>query len=469
MKPEPAIPVTYVNTYVDLENRSKRDTLFAYFPTICYLVIIATFLYSFKIPFEYEDQPFSDRNDQIVLVILLVVLFSIVHIMTPLYLSVLIFFRKRLLRFYISFMVVSLLLPGVIGFLVSKQPGFLLIPILPLLFFVVFLLCCKKQLKLCQITLEDALAKFKNKKCAVVRSYIFKLFFLFLILSMISVAVRNFSHAPGFNEEYKKPNKTQNGSTTSENEMAPEMPVIDLFMGLSAIAVLYLFETISALFYLNGASFYYESLKNPEGAWRRSYSIANGPSYGTVCFGALIMTLIRMIRNSAEKNDQKNNNLFSGMLLCLAHLLEDALDFLTAQSYIYAAIYGTGLLESAKMGFKSFKEKGFSKFFAWSYSSTLLGVFGFFLTLAITACVTLVLLLLAGFIGSASSAELDGLGLFFVIGTSVTVFIALIIGVFMVNNLVGGAAATQIVLYVEDPNLLSNGHKKMKKLKKCLD
>merc|ERR1719167_616314 len=99
------------------------------------------------------------------------------------------------------------------------------------------------------------------------------------------------------------------------------------------------------------------------------------------------MTLITILRNIVADKRRDSENavelILILMLECLMAILEDYLEFMTNQAYIYTALYGKGLVGSGKLAHESCFNKGFEKFFNMKMVENLLGGLGFLV--AVTA------------------------------------------------------------------------------------
>merc|ERR1719300_1432531 len=99
------------------------------------------------------------------------------------------------------------------------------------------------------------------------------------------------------------------------------------------------------------------------------------------------MTLMQVLRNVIT--DKRSNSKDAGELIlllileCLLAILENYLEFMTNQAYIYTALYGKGLIGSGKLAHESCFNKGFEKFFNMKMVENLLGGLGFLV--AVTA------------------------------------------------------------------------------------
>eukprot|EP00899_Mesostigma_viride_P015902 jgi/Mesvir1/24312/Mv10999-RA.3 len=91
-----------------------------------------------------------------------------------------------------------------------------------------------------------------------------------------------------------------------------------------------------------------------EGTTRRSLGHALGPSFGTLCFASLLLTLVQLVKTIIDRWSQEARrraegapNLLLGLATCCVNCLLACLQFLTKFATIFAAISGKAFLDSA--------------------------------------------------------------------------------------------------------------------------
>ena len=149
-----------------------------------------------------------------------------------------------------------------------------------------------------------------------------------------------------------------------------------------------------------------------------------------------------------KRNMSNNNSLFLAFIGCLFSIIGDFFEFISAQSLVYIAIYGKSLFKSKDMGFKSLREKGFSKYIAGNIVSQLLFTFGFLIGLT--------LVLLGEFITYiVISDHFDKHEkIIFELNVAFSLLASFLLIAEVVNDFVGGYIACMVVLFLEDPKLM---------------
>ena len=91
-------------------------------------------------------------------------------------------------------------------------------------------------------------------------------------------------------------------------------------------------------------------------------------SFGSICFGSLLVAIITTIRIIAESAARSRNNnifvrLFCCFVACILRVMEDILNYFNRYAYTFVSIYGEAYIPSAKRAFKLFAHYGFGFFF----------------------------------------------------------------------------------------------------------
>ena len=89
-------------------------------------------------------------------------------------------------------------------------------------------------------------------------------------------------------------------------------------------------------------------------------------SFGSICFGSLLLALVRVVRYFVESAKQHRDTTEqyegSGLLVCildcLIKLFEEILEYFNHWSYVFCGIYGYSYLQSGKMVVELFRARG---------------------------------------------------------------------------------------------------------------
>jgi hypothetical protein len=189
-------------------------------------------------------------------------------------------------------------------------------------------------------------------------------------------------------------------------------------------------------------------------------------SFGSICFGSLIVAVIQTLRalvdNAAQNNRDRGGDGCGGALLiclvqCLLQLLEQAAEYFNKWAFIYVGLYGYSYLEAGQNVLTLFRERGWSAVISDNLTARVLGMMGF----AIGLGTALMAALIAGLVMSVSSHYDQG-GL--IIAGSVV--LALIIGMVLASiifGVVNSGVDTIVVLFAEAPKEFQENHPQLSK------
>jgi hypothetical protein len=90
-------------------------------------------------------------------------------------------------------------------------------------------------------------------------------------------------------------------------------------------------------------------------------------SFGSICFGSLLMALVKTLRSLIQRAKKQRENradscdggeMFLCCLDCLIKLFEEVLEYVNHWSYVYCGIYGYSYLQSGRMVYELFRARG---------------------------------------------------------------------------------------------------------------
>ena len=81
-------------------------------------------------------------------------------------------------------------------------------------------------------------------------------------------------------------------------------------------------------------------------------------SFGSVCFGSLLVAFIQALRQMVRMAQNTNNQWVTCLAICLLNCLESIMRFINKFAFAHCAIYGTGFVQSAKQTFDLFARRG---------------------------------------------------------------------------------------------------------------
>jgi len=84
-------------------------------------------------------------------------------------------------------------------------------------------------------------------------------------------------------------------------------------------------------------------------------------SFGSICFGAFLVSIVRALRVTLQYARQNDDAQFLVCILeCILRCIEDVIDYLNKWAYIYVGIYGFSYLEAGREVFNLFQNKGWT-------------------------------------------------------------------------------------------------------------
>jgi len=118
-------------------------------------------------------------------------------------------------------------------------------------------------------------------------------------------------------------------------------------------------------------------------------------SFGSICFGSLLVAIIQTLRAMVESARRDNSDDACGAFLlclvdCLLRCLEDTLEYFNKFAYIYVGMYGYSYLEAGKNVMTLFRQKGWSIIIADNLVSNVLSLFCLIIG-GLTGCMGLVM------------------------------------------------------------------------------
>ncbi|KAK7199938.1 Plasma-membrane choline transporter [Novymonas esmeraldas] len=183
------------------------------------------------------------------------------------------------------------------------------------------------------------------------------------------------------------------------------------------------------------ATWYYAGSANmPRHPTLASFKRATTTSFGSICFGSLIVAIIQFLRWLVESSGHDNEN---GFLRCLLEFmlrcLENIVQYFNRYAFVHVAIYGCGYIEAAKRTFELCQQCFFAAYFNDCLVTPTLNMFTFAISL-----------LLAFIAGVVSRSWPLGVLVFFVA--------AIVHSLFFVA--VDSAVTTLFVCFAESPEAL---------------
>ncbi|CBH15734.1 hypothetical protein, conserved [Trypanosoma brucei gambiense DAL972] len=184
------------------------------------------------------------------------------------------------------------------------------------------------------------------------------------------------------------------------------------------------------------ATWYFAGKENmPKNPTLASFKRGTTTSFGSICFGSLLVAIIRLIRWLVSTAEDSEHEILRCIFLCIIGCLERLMEYFNTYAFVHVAIYGCGYIEAAKMTWELCKQCVFSALF----NDTLIDV-----TLGLLAtCGSLLVGSVFGFLLKSWAA--------FALGFAVSILVHLLI-----FSPVGSAVTTLFVCYAEVPEGLEH-------------
>ncbi|CAJ1012707.1 putative Plasma-membrane choline transporter [Leishmania naiffi] len=131
------------------------------------------------------------------------------------------------------------------------------------------------------------------------------------------------------------------------------------------------------------ATWYFAGSNNmPRNPTLASFKRAITTSFGSICFGSLVVAIIQFIRWLVESSGSDYENGFLRCLLeCMLRCLQSIVEYLNRYAFVHVAIYGCGYIEGAKRTFALCKQCFFAAYFNDCLLAPTLNMFLFAISL----------------------------------------------------------------------------------------
>ncbi|EFA85970.1 hypothetical protein PPL_01203 [Heterostelium album PN500] len=173
------------------------------------------------------------------------------------------------------------------------------------------------------------------------------------------------------------------------------------------------------------------------GSFRRAMTT----SFGSICFGSLLIAIISTMRYMANQLQSSDNGLlkFVGCILsCILSIMQSVVQFINVYAYTQVAIYGKSYCDAAKDTFELFKNRGADLVVNDNFISTALSMSVF----------------LAGMIGCIFGVIVSQIGYSSAYG-GVFAFFTTLSFVLVALEVVYSGVVTTFVCFMMEPNILA--------------
>mmetsp|Transcript_3897 Transcript_3897/g.4518 ORF Transcript_3897/g.4518 Transcript_3897/m.4518 type:complete len:481 (-) Transcript_3897:165-1607(-) len=196
-----------------------------------------------------------------------------------------------------------------------------------------------------------------------------------------------------------------------------------------------------------------------------SFRRATTYSFGSICFGSLLVAVVQALRAINENaRSQDECQVLVCLIDCLLGCIQGIIEYLNKWAYIYVGLYGYGYLDAGRNVWTLFQTKGWTTIITDNLIDNVLFMISVVIGLA-TGIVGLV-------IAVSNDGIFDGAGV--EVGVEDPTVLGFILGFFtglimsnILMSVVGSAVNTVIVCFAESPNEFQTNHPKLSDEMRC--
>lgn len=188
-----------------------------------------------------------------------------------------------------------------------------------------------------------------------------------------------------------------------------------------------------------------------------SYLRAMTYSFGSICFGSLLVAILQTLENMLrnQRNNRRGNALLLCILECIVYLLRRWMEYFNSWAFVYVAMYGYDYLTAGKNVVNLFKTRGWTSFVADRLVFRVLAL----CNIGIAVASGFASVLVDSLVGSVFNFELDEDGS--LVSHFVVFFCGFFFGIFLSSTamvVVESAVRTVIVCFAEQASELEGAH-----------
>ena len=86
-------------------------------------------------------------------------------------------------------------------------------------------------------------------------------------------------------------------------------------------------------------------------------------SFGSICFGSLVVAILKLIYYMVRSATRNSNSFLACIAVCLLGILQRLMEYFNVYAFTHVAIYGTSYIDAAKQTWEMIKQCGFSAYF----------------------------------------------------------------------------------------------------------
>lgn len=126
-------------------------------------------------------------------------------------------------------------------------------------------------------------------------------------------------------------------------------------------------------------------------------------SFGSICFGSLIVAILELVKNSLRSaRNNRNAGILRCVAICLLAWIERLAEYFNRWAFVYVGLYGYGYLDAGKNVISLFRARGWSTIISDNLVYRMLGI----MSLAIGFFVALICVIFALITGETDGSTL---------------------------------------------------------------
>ncbi|KAJ3451113.1 protein pns1 [Anaeramoeba flamelloides] len=197
-------------------------------------------------------------------------------------------------------------------------------------------------------------------------------------------------------------------------------------------------------------NYYFLKGEMPEDPTMKSFKRATTKSFGSICFGSLVIAIIKTIRAMVRSQRNSNNGVARCIALCILACIEWIAEWINAYALVHVAVYGKGYIKCAKATFRMLKQRGVMALI----NDDLIG--------KVLVCAGIISGIIVGIVSMAMIyIKYSNIWIAFIFA-----FVGLLIGIFVTItafSVVSSGVMTYFVLFAEAPSAMKHVDKKLYK------
>jgi len=179
-------------------------------------------------------------------------------------------------------------------------------------------------------------------------------------------------------------------------------------------------------------------------SWLRAMTF----SFGSICFGSLLVAIIQAIKSLIHQMREQGDGIVACLAECLLGCIESLVEYFNTWAFTYVGLYGYSFMEAGKNVMTLFRSRGWTTIITDNLVDSALGMVSF----GVGIMTGVVILLVAVGTGIDLGGGAIPFGIGFLVGAilSLTLF-----------SVVSSAVNTVIVCYAEAPSEFQSNHPRL--------